>query len=308
MKRKDIKSTGFGSKLENEGKRLLNKDGSFNFEKTGVPLRTRFSLFHSLITISLWKFIIILLAFFIAINALFAIIYMMLGVEHLGLVEQSGSMQFLNAFFFSAQTITTVGYGAIAPTGVAPNIVASLEAFVGLLTFAMATGLLYGRFSRPRAKLLYSDKALIAPYLDGTALMFRLANARDSRMINASAKVNLSLIELENGEAKRKFYSLELEMNSINLLPASWTVVHPITADSPIVNMNAEDLKRMDIEVMIAFEGYDESYSQQVHSRTSYKCDEIVFGAKFEKILGRNHHGQATVALDRLSNYELVEL
>jgi inward rectifier potassium channel len=214
----------------------------------------------------------------------------------------------MNAFFFSAQTITTVGYGAIAPTGIAPNIVASIEAFVGLLTFAMATGLLYGRFSRPNAKLLYSESAIIAPYLDHTALMFRLANARSSRMINASAKVMLSLIEEENGEKKRNFYSLDLEISSINLLPASWTIVHPITSESPIANMSQEDMSAKDIEIMISFEGYDESYSQQVHSRTSYKNDEIVYGARFEKILGRNQHGQATIALDRLSNYEKVVL
>lgn len=306
---KDIKTSGFSSKIENEGKRLVNKDGSFNFTKTGVPFRTRFSLFHSLINMSIWKFIFTLLGFFIGINCFFALLYVALGVENLGLVNQSGSMQFLNAFFFSAQTITTVGYGAIAPTGVWPNVVASFEAFVGLMTFAMATGLLYGRFSKPRAKLLYSSNALISPYRGKTGLMFRIANARSSQMINVSAKVMFSLIEEdEDGELKRKFYRLNLEMDLIDSLPASWTIVHPIDENSPLAEASEKSLADGQAEILIALEGYDDTYAQQVHARSSYKYDEIIFNAKFKKIFSRDVEGHAVVALDEISSYETISV
>ncbi len=304
---RSIKSTGFGSKIENEGERLLNKDGSFNIEKGGLHWRTQFSLFHSLINMPLWKFMLCLLMFFVVINSFFALLYVLLGVENLGLINQSEGMEFLNAFFFSAQTITTVGYGAIAPTGIGANIVATFEAFLGLIAFAMATGLLYGRFSRPRAKLIYSQNALIAPYLqDDKGLMLRLANARRSQMINVTAKVMLSRVEEKDGVRKRMFYQLDLEINQINLLATSWTLVHPITENSPLYNIGPEELRASDAELMIALEGYDETYSQQVHARTSYKHQEVIFNAKFAKILGRNNDGKATIALDRISEYDLL--
>lgn len=301
---KNILTSGFGSKVENEGSRLVNKDGSFNFIKNGVPFMQRFSLYHALITMSLWKFIGSLIAFYIVINSFFATIYVALGVEHLGLIPESTGMQFLNAFFFSSQTLTTVGYGAIAPTGVGPNIVASLESFVGLLTFAMATGLLYGRFSKPRARIMYSKHALVSPYQQSKGLMFRLANATNSQMINVSTKVILALIEEKDGKQKRNFYNLKLEFDQISSLPASWTIVHPIDEDSPIINFTLDDLVNKNAELLIAIEGYDETYSQQVHSRTSYKIHEIVFDAKFIPIIGRNNSGQATVNLDQISHYE----
>ena len=235
-------------------------------------------------------------------------IYVALGVENLGLIHQPGHIQFLNAFFFSAQTITTVGYGAIAPQGIWPNIVASFEAFIGLLSFAMATGLLYGRFSRPRAKLLYSENALIAPYQGSHGLMIRLANARSSQMIRVSARIMLSMVEEENNQPKRKFYNLTLEMDEITMLPASWTIVHPIDSESPLFGVSEETFIKSDPEIILSVDGYDETYSQQVHSRTSYKSEEVVFNARFAKILGRNNVGQATIALDRLSEIELVSM
>lgn len=299
-------STGFGSKLENEGKRLLNKDGSFNIEKIGVPFLTRFSLFHSLLNISIGYFILVLLAFYIVVNSIFAFIYVSIGVEHLGITQGTFMENFLNAFFFSSQTLTTVGYGAIAPQGMLTNVIASLESFVGLLTFAMATGLLYGRFSKPRARLLYSKNMLVSPYEDGKALMFRLANAKDSSMINVQAIMMLSVIENDNGELKRKFYNLNLEIDKISMLASSWTVVHPINENSPFWHMNREDVKNKEIEIFIHVEGYDETYSQGVHTRTSYKKNEIVFNAKFIRILGRDHSGHATVTLDKISDYEII--
>lgn len=300
-------STGFGSKLENEGKRLLNKDGSFNIEKIGVPFLTRFSLFHSLISISVGYFILVLLAFFIVVNSFFAFLYLTVGIEHLGIQSGPFFENFLNAFFFSSQTLTTVGYGAIAPTGMLTNIIASLESFVGLLSFAMATGLLYGRFSKPKARLLYSKNMLVSTYQEGKALMFRLANAKDTNMINVKASMMFSIIEAEGDEQKRKFYNLDLEIDRISLLASSWTVVHPINENSPFWHLKKEDVINNDIEIFIQVEGYDETYSQHVYARTSYKKDEIVFNARFLKILGRDEKtGKATASLDRISDYEVI--
>tara|TARA_B100000508_G_scaffold11104_1_gene7848 strand:- start:22031 stop:22966 length:936 start_codon:yes stop_codon:yes gene_type:complete len=301
-------NTGFGSNTQNEGNRLLNKDGTFNTEKRGLGFFQRFSLFHSLINMSWLSFFLVMLLGYIVINVVFALTYLLIGIEGItGASSSNGLQAFLDAFFFSSQTLTTVGYGAMSPASKSIGMISAFESFIGLLGFALATGLLYGRFSKPKAKLLFSENALIAPYKNMKGLMIRVANQRDSQLINLKAKLAFSHIKKGEKGDKREFFFLPLEMDVISLLATSWTIVHPIDEKSPLYGLGEEDLKQNDIEIMLFLEGYDETYAQNVHSRSSYKGSEVLVNKKFKKILGKNKYGQATVEIDQLSSYENVQ-
>lgn len=301
--RRESFNTGFGSNTNNEGNRLLKKDGSFNTEKTGLSFLKRFSLFHFLINTTWIVFFTFILLGYILINTGFALVYIFLGSEGISSVATTGGIQeFLDVFFFSSQTLTTVGYGAMSPETNSIGIISSFESFVGLIGFALATGLLYSRFSKPKAKLLFSDFAIVSPYKEGRGLMIRVANQRDSQLINLKAKLAFS--QVTNG--KREFFFLPLEMDMINLLASSWTIVHPLDDNSPLKKLTLKEVQTKDMEIILFLEGYDETYAQSIHSRTSFKGTEILFNKKFKRILGRTKSGKARVELDQLSSVEDV--
>ena len=308
MKNQEVKDSGFSDKAENQGKRILKKDGSSNIKKVGLSFSDSFALYHSLITMNSWLFFVVILVSYVLINVVFASFYLIIGIETLvdsSVVEVNSA--FLRAFFFSTQTLTTVGYGQMSPTGIGANIIASFEAFIGLLMFALLTGLLYGRFSRPKAKLMFSKNALIAPYLDNAkGLMVRLANPKNSNLINVNASLLFSYIIEDKGDKIRKYFNLNLEIKEIKLLSASWTLVHPLDAESPLVNFNKQTLQSSNAELVVQIEGYDETYSQQVSTRTSYTFDEVVYNAKFKRILKHDEEGNVYVDLGQLSDYELT--
>ncbi len=305
----EYQDLGFGAKAANQSKRLINKDGSFNVEKRGMPFLESLSFYHSLISMSWIKFNLIILAGYIAVNLFFAALYMMTGLEHLhGLTGSTLADKFLQAFFFSGQTFTTVGYGIIYPEGFAANVVAFVESMAGLLGFAMATGLLYGRFSRPNAKIIFSRKAIVAPYKDITALEFRITNARKNQLIETSIQVILSLNESEGGKVSRKFHELKLERPAVTFFSLTWTIVHPIDETSPMYGMNYKDLVDSDAELLILLKGFDDTFSQTVHTRFSYKFDEIVWGARFENIFIDSDNEITVVDINKLHDYTNADL
>jgi inward rectifier potassium channel len=300
---------GFGGSASESRARLLNRDGSFNIERRGVPFLKSLNVYHELLTMSWWKFNAIIVLLYLVINLVFASLYVLIGVEHLaGIDSRSMMARFMDAFFFSTQTFTTVGYGRINPIGFRANTLAALESLTGLLAFALATGMLYGRFSRPVAKILYSKVAVIAPYQGGTGFMFRTANERINQLIEVECIVNLSLLQSVNGKMVRQFYELELERSKVIFFHLSWTVVHPITESSPLFGMSEADLKKSDAEFFILVKGFDDSFSQTVHSRTSYKSEEVRHNAKFSKIISIAESGKAAVDLHRIHEIEPVEL
>lgn len=301
---KELTNSGFGSNATNEGERLITKNGTFNVKKEGASFLERFNLFHWLINMPGLTFFFSLLLGFILINLVFTAIYLLVGIE--GLQGTSGDNDFFDAFYFSAQTLTTVGYGALHPTGKMIGMVASIEAFVGLLSFAVSTGLLYGRFSKPKSKLLFSKNALISPYKEMTGLMIRVANPKNNQLINAEAKMIYSQIETENGVKTRRFYILDLEMTKISLFATSWTIVHPITDDSPLKNLHLSDMHERNAELILLLSAYDESYSQSMHARTSYKSSEIVENVKFVSVIDFSEGRQPIIRLDKINDYEHV--
>ncbi|KOP35899.1 Inward rectifier potassium channel Irk [Flavobacterium sp. WLB] len=301
------KNSGFGTNAGSYGGRFVNKNGTPNIEKRGMNLLRRISWYHTMIDMPNWKFMLILFSFYIIINFIFAVIYYAIGVEHLDGISPSGSLltQFGQAYFFSAQTFTTVGYGHISPTGFLTSGLSAAEALIGLLSFAIATGLFFGRFSKPTAFLKFSHNALISPYGEGKGLMIRLVPFKNTNFTDAVAKVTLGMSIEENGQRVNKFYTLNLEIDRINALSLSWTLVHPIDENSPLYNFTEEDFKNTHGEILVFITTFDDMFSNTVAARTSYTFNEIIYGAKFQIMYNRSKDNTKTILhLDKLDQFD----
>ena len=302
--------TGLGTNSNLNAGRFFNKDGTPNMHVGGMSFFERINWFHALLNMPRWKFTMLVLIFFIATNFVFALVYLAIGIEHLGgMVATTNAEKFGEAFFFSAQTFTTVGYGRINPIGFAASVVAAFEALCGLMSFALATGLLYGRFAKPKAFIRYSKNAIFAPFKDGTALMFRMVPYSKNYLVNVEAKVTVAMRIVEDGQMKNKFYNAALDIAKANALTANWTLVHAINEDSPLYNLTKEDIENATLELLIFVQGFDESFSNTVISRTSYTADEFVYGAKFLPMYAPTPDGKSTILhLDKLDDYETAKI
>ena len=310
--RKNLKidnQTGFGTNAANYGGRFLAKDGYANIERSGLSFFDQISWFHTLLRLPAWKFQIIIFSIFILVNFVFASIYYFIGVEHLnGIVASSEIEKFGQAYFFSAQTFTTVGYGHISPDGFLTSAIAATEALAGLLGFALATGLLYGRFSKPEAHLKFSDNAIIAPYQSGKALMIRVASYKNTNLTDAEAKLTLAMTVEENGVPVNKFFPLVLEYSTVNFLTLSWTLVHHITEESPLYEYTKDDFTNEKGEILVFLKAFDEMFSNTVAIRTSYVFKEIVYGAKFLQMFEHSNDNTKTVIhIDKLNLFKQIE-
>ncbi|MFV5702652.1 ion channel [Flavobacterium sp. XS2P12] len=311
IKAKADKNTGFGTNANSYGGRFVNKNGTANVEKKGMHILHRISWYHTMIDMPRWKFMLVLLLFYVGINFLFAFIYYAIGIENLNGIDTSGSdwVQFGQAYFFSAQTFTTVGYGHISPSGFMASLVSAAEALIGLLSFAIATGLFFGRFSKPTAFLKFSHNALIAPYGEITGLMIRTTPFKNTNFTDAEAKMTLGMSVEENGIMTNNFYSLELELDKINALTLSWTLVHPITENSPLYNFTSADFENTHGEILVFIKTFDDMFSNTVAIRTSYTFNEVVYGAKFEPMYARSTDNSKTILnLDKLDAFDNVTL
>lgn len=308
-KREDKKGNeagfGFGSKNFNEHTRFLNKDGSVNIRRLDGEYLWRIDIYHSLITMSWKKFILVVMICYMIANLLFASLYYIAGPHNFGNLTHKDSLhEYLELFFFSAQTLTTVGYGYIYPKSTVVSAIAAVESMTGLLTFALATGILYGRFSRPQAHIRYSTHCLISPYDEITGFMFRMANTTQNELIETEVKL---ILVKNNPETKqRDFLPLALEIDKISFMALSWTIVHPIDDKSPMYKLTKEDLLRDDAEFMILFKAINDTYSDTVYSRTSYKAHELIENAKFIPLQRTQRGNKVTVDLRKLSDYQKV--
>jgi len=303
-------NTGFGVNSSDYGGRFVNKNGKPNVEKKGVGYFEKISWYHILLDMSRGKFLLTIFLFYLFINLLFGGIYFLLGINKLGgIVAHSRLQEFGEEFFFSCQTLTTVGYGRISPVGFLASAISSLEALIGLLTLAVITGLLYGRFSRPRAYIRFSKNALLAPFHEGNAIMFRLVPFKNTTLTDAEAKVTLGLIIEENGKIVNKFYQLPLEYKMVNALNLSWTIVHPINETSPFYNFTEEDFRNAQGEILVFVKAFDDMFSNTVVSRTSYLLNEIIIGAKFNPMYHKSEKDNKTILhLNKLNSYSSAEL
>jgi len=305
----EIRDLGFGAVVAEESRqRLLNRDGSFNVARRGLRLGTSLSLYHTLLTTTWTRFMALVVVSYVLINAGFALVFVFCGPGALqSSLPAAGGAGFPQAFFFSIATFSTIGYGNLAPAGLAANLVVAVEALVGLLWLALATGLLFARFSRPTAKIMFSRTAVIAPYRGIKAFEFRIANMRSSQLIEVEATVMFTRFEEHDGRPVRRFHLLPLERSSVAFFPLSWTIVHPIDEASPLNGLTRDDMRRSDAEFLMLLSGVEETFAQRVHARSSYRWDEVVWGAKFSDIL-HHPHGTEAVTLDvsRLDSIEPV--
>lgn len=286
--------------------RTINKDGSFNVARRGGSWRDFHPYLHAL-NMRWPHFFAAVLAAYLLVSLLFAALYFALGPGSLqGDQAATEGGRFLKDLFFSTHTLTTVGYGNIAPKTTAANFVTALEALSGLMGIALATGLLFGRFSRPSARIAFSDRMLVAPYQSGTSLQFRLLNQRPNVLMEMKGSVLLMTVEGAAGQQKRLFQALKLERSNISFLALTWTVVHPIDEESPLYGKSAEDLARLQAEFIILIKGFDDTFSQTVNARYSYRADEVVWQAKFQPAFEINEKGTMILNVDEVSNHAVL--
>jgi inward rectifier potassium channel len=311
-RREDLdKDLGIGSRVADQrGLRFLNHDGSFNVRRKGQSLMESLNVFHWLLNLSAWRFALLVVAIYLLTNMFFAAGYFLCGPDSFaGAVGTTPLDRFLDGFFFSVQTLATIGYGRISPSSMSANVLVTIESLVGLMGFAIITGIVFARFSRPTAEVIFSHRAVIAPYRNITGFMFRIANARTNQLISVEAVVNMGRLEdNKEGKPKRAFYSLELERRKVQFFPLHWVVVHPIDENSPLYGWTPERLAASDAEFTILLTATDETYAQTVHARSSYKPAEIVWAAKFVDMFLPSDDSVVTVDLGKIHDIERAAL
>ena len=301
-KHKD-RELGFGNRAYKRDTRLIRKNGQFNVTKDGLKFWESLDTYHELIAMSWSRFFLLITGFFFILNLFFALLYFLAGSGGITGIETNSQLDyFWQSFYFSTQTMTTVGFGKLSPGSNIVSIISAFESFLGLLGFAMGTGLMFARFSRPGDRLIYSDKILISPYRDINGLMFRFANSGNNQLIEAEVDVVASMWIDEEG--RRVFEQLKLERKKINFFSMSWTVVHPIHEGSPLYGMTLADFKARDVEIIAMFKAFDDTYARQVYDRTSYTHQEILSGKRFLPIYADRDDGVIHVDLHKIGDYE----
>ncbi len=277
--------------------RMINRDGNFNVIRKGLSYsRWRYDLYHVLITLSWAKFIgIVSLGYLIA-NILFAWAYLLGGDG----IENARSGNFLDAFFFSVQTMASIGYGAMYPKTSYANLLVTIEALFGLLGLAMASGIMFARFSLPKARVIFSHVALISLHNGLPTLMFRVANKRQNWILEAQVRVSLVKSEItKEGDFMRRFYDIPLVRSQSPLFALSWLVMHQINEESPLFGVTAEEMIDSETEIVVTLTGIDETVSQPIHARHSFIAEEIAWNMRFVDILSKTSDGRRCIDYSR---------
>lgn len=306
LKSTEVQDPGLGTSYGKSVKRMLDENGSFNIKRIGTVRRLK-DFYKYLVDLNVWMFAVFLVSSFLIANLFFAGVYCAIGVEHLNGISTS-QHPFVAAFYFSSQTFTTVGYGAIAPRGSLTSFVAAMEAFVGLIAFAIATGLIYGRFSRPSTKIAFSHNVIITPFNGKMALMFKMVNQRNSVLLNTKVDVLLSMAE-ENEQKEiltRQYYNLPLQTDFVRYFPLTWTIVHEIDEESPLFGLSISDIKCRLAELLILVETFDETYSQSVIKKHSFADHQWVTGVKFKRNFHADENGTIVLNIHQISDLEPI--
>ena len=300
--RKPTFDPGLTQKYDGPLRRIINPDGSFNVLRRGTNWHDVHPYLH-LVSVSWARFFGLIVLAYVLINFVFAAIYYSLGPNALQVESTTTYNRFLQCVFFSSQTLTTVGFGAVSPRSAAANTVAAFEALAGLMGFAVATGLLFGRVSKPSARIGFSGKALISPYQDGWSFQFRMVNRRANTLIEPAATLMMMTVDRSDGGSRREFTLLKLEREKIMLFPLMWTIVHPIDSESPLFGKSPADLEALQTEFMVLVKAWDETFGQTVHQRFSYRYNEVVWGGRFTAAFGVDEKGDLQVHVDKVGNH-----
>ena len=291
---------GLGGKLSERSRvRLLNRDGTFNVRRNDLNAFHPYNAYHTLLSLSVPRLLGLMAAAYLAMNLLFAALYWLCGPGALAGASADPLGRFEDCLFFSVQTLATIGYGRLVPNSRAANALVAVEALIGLLGFAIQSGLLFARFTRPTARIRSSRNAIVAPYDNGWALMFRLVNMRNSNLTDVRAVVTLARWVVEDGEGERRFDQLPLERPSIIFMPLHWVLVHPITGTSPLRGLTEAEFAASEPEVVCLITADDETFAQTVHAKTSYDKDDVLWGRQFVDMYQRDRE-HVSIDIDRL--------
>jgi inward rectifier potassium channel len=259
--------------------------------RVGAARRPLSDFYHLFLTLGWSQLLAFVVGLYLVGNVLFALGYLWLGG-----VEGARPGSFADAFFFSVQTLSTLGYGKMVPVGLGANILVSAEALCGLLGFSIATGFIFARLSRPSARVLFSKVAVVALRDGVPSLMFRMANERTNQIVDVQLRAVVARSErTAEGEQIRRFHELKLSRDWAAVFSLSWTAVHPITPDSPLYQATMESLKAQSAEIIVLIRGVDETFSQEIHARFSYSPDDLVWNGKFVDVMGRLPDGRFRV-------------
>jgi inward rectifier potassium channel len=288
--------------------RFLNRDGTPNSRKYGLGAQRTQRLYLGALNASWPAFFAWMLGALLLVNGFFALAYTALGADALRGTDQWGlDDPFLRAFTFSVAEFTTTGGGVIYAHGSTANWIANLESLIGPMMLVVAFGILIARLTRPRMRIGFSDSGVVAPYEDGRGVMFRVVNLQPGELSDVRARVNLVWYEEINGERERNIHELELERDSVEMFTLHWTIVHPITADSPLAGVTPDSLAASQAEFLVFITALEETFSTRVTTRTSYTWDEVRWDVKFASIFANGPDGMVAIDVERLSRTERLE-
>lgn len=297
-----LKDPGLGAFSNKKAQRFINPSGNFNIKHLNKKTSINEAYIY-LIKIGWLRFFLILASVFILLNSFFGILYVFLGVDNIGIKKTSFFFDLIYAVFFSVQTLSTLGYGYFSPTNIATGIVSSIEATVGVISFAFVTGLIYGRFSKPHSNIRFSKKILLCKHNGQDALMFRVLSSRNGMALLPKARVSISVAKMQsNGVIKNEFYALKLERNSITYLPTTWTLVHIINKESPFYGYTRTEIEKWQAEILILFSYQDEYYNDELHQAYSYTINDLKVGYRFEKAFYYDNNGQTILDHSKFDN------
>ena len=267
-------------------KTLINRQGRFNVHGTRDRRNPFTDLYHYFLSLSWPKFFIHIGSIYYVTNLFFGSLYFIEGVDSLGNGHATGWERFIHCFFLSIENMSAVDYGRAGAVGLVPDILMTIQAFLGLLTLAMITGLFYARFSRATARIIFSNKAIIGKHNGKSCLYFRIANERLNQIAEAHMALTMSKNEVSiEGEHSRRFYELKLERDYSPLFALSWTVRHFIDEQSPLFGMDQENMKECQMGILASLTGIDETFSQPIIARHGYTPEDIVYNKRFKDII-----------------------
>lgn len=297
---------GIGTSFEKPVERLMSRDGSFRVDRMGESSGLREG-FAGLVTMGTGRLILSFALGYLTMNLVFGSLYMLIGVENIGNSNlDSMTGRWMSAIGMSVQTLTTVGYGSLYPNSPAAWFVAAVEGVFGILGFSLISAVIYARFARPKANLVYSDHGLIAPFKDGWSFQIRLANRRSTLMVEVEARILLVMADVDDQGERLNYYNLPLQLDRVTFLPLSWTIVHPINSESPLAGLSAQDLKDRRAEFLVILKGLDEGYMGSVITRHSVRYDELIWGARYVRAFSVKD-GTTLLDLNKLSEHRPVE-
>jgi inward rectifier potassium channel len=299
---------GLGGRMAERARlRLLNHDGTFNVRRNELGPLHPYNVYHTLLSLTIPRLLALLCLGYVVTNAFFASLYWLCGPGALAGAATPPLAHFEDCVFFSVQTLATIGYGRLVPVTGAANVFVAVEALVGLLGFAIVSGLLFARFTRPTAKISFSDHALIAPYEGGWAFMFRLVNLRNHDLTDVHAVVSYARWEQgADGERAREFDQLTLERDAVIFMPLHWVIVHPIDARSPMRGLTPESFAAAAPEIVCLITADDETFAQTVHARSSYDAGDVVWGGRFADMYIADSD-RVAIDMARLHDYTRVD-